>query len=135
MFLSRLLMADELPTGDKAIFAFLEMFALAFAFEGAGAFLHGEASWRIAGAWTISAFFFVAGIKWPWIKDRIGLRLAAGLSRIANDSRYRIGAMLLVAAYISGYLLISLYELRSDFNAYIAPRTVTENRQRICGIS
>lgn len=72
MFLWRLLMADEIPAGDKAVFAFLELFALAFAFEGAGSLLRGEPFWRVIGAWVLTAIFFVAGIKWPSLRKRFG---------------------------------------------------------------
>ena len=42
----RLFVAEELPTGDKAVFAFLEMVALEPAFEGVSALLNGK-DWMI----------------------------------------------------------------------------------------
>ena len=39
-------MADDVPAGNRACFAFLEMLALAFAFEATSALIHGgEPSW------------------------------------------------------------------------------------------
>lgn len=63
------LVADEIPTGDKAVFAFLEMIALAFAFEGVSSLLAGS-PWPVcAGSLLGAVMFFVAGIKWSWIKN------------------------------------------------------------------
>jgi TolB-like protein len=72
--------AEAPPTGNKAVYAFLELFALAFTFEGAGAMLRGESLWRVVGAWLVAVIFFVAGIQWPrirvWLAERIGSRKA-----------------------------------------------------------
>ena len=57
--------SDAPPAGDKAVYAFLELFALAFTFEGASALLRGESLWRIVGAWLVAIIFFIAGIQWP----------------------------------------------------------------------
>jgi TolB-like protein/tRNA A-37 threonylcarbamoyl transferase component Bud32 len=70
--------AEAPPTGNKAVYAFLELFALAFTFEGAGAMLRGEPLWRVVGAWLVAVVFFVAGIQWPrirlWLAGRFGSR-------------------------------------------------------------
>jgi hypothetical protein len=51
--------ADDLPTGDKAIFAFLEMIALAFAFEGTAELLHDGHAWHTyAGAYLGARLHF-----------------------------------------------------------------------------
>jgi hypothetical protein len=84
-----LLMADEVPSGDKAVFAFLELFALAFAFEGAGALLRGDPLWRIIGAWVLTAILFVAGIQWPALKKRIG---TSRIGTPRNDPRIWLSA-------------------------------------------
>src|SRR5260370_38402530 len=73
----RLLMAEEVPTGDKAVFAFLEMIALAFAFEGTSALLNGL-GWQIcAKSYVVAAAFFVAGIKWARLKAFFGIKGAS----------------------------------------------------------
>lgn len=120
-------MADELPTGDKAVFAFLEMFALAFAFEGVSRLLDGR---YLLGflALGISIVFFLAGIKWPQIKLRTGKRFVVGLDRIANDSRYRTSAILLIAFYIAISGLFYMHSLRSDLNKYVMPRSFTDKQ-------
>jgi hypothetical protein len=71
-----LLMADEVPAGDKAVFAFLEMIALAFAFEGTSALLNGL-GWQIcAKAYVVAGAFFVAGIKWTRLKASLGIKVS-----------------------------------------------------------
>ncbi len=70
MFLWRLVMANEIPSGDAAVFGFLELYALAFAFEGVSALLHHD---PVSFAWSFpcAVVFFVAGIKWKWLKGRV----------------------------------------------------------------
>jgi hypothetical protein len=63
-------MADEIPSGDKAVFAFLELFALAFAFEGAAALLRGELSWRTILSFVGAIVCFLGGIRWPQLRAR-----------------------------------------------------------------
>jgi len=77
---------DAPPTGDKAVYAFLELFALAFTFEGAAALLRGEALWRVIGAWLVAIFFFIAGIQWPKIRLFIGRRFGSRPAGIAGAS-------------------------------------------------
>jgi TolB-like protein/predicted Ser/Thr protein kinase len=76
--------AEAPPAGNKAVYAFLELFALAFTFEGAGAMLRGESLWRVVGAWLVAIIFFVAGIQWPrirlWLGERFGSRKDRELS-------------------------------------------------------
>jgi TolB-like protein/predicted Ser/Thr protein kinase len=67
--------ADAPPAGDKAVYAFLELFALAFTFEGAAALLRGESLLRVVGAWVVAVIFFVLGIQWPKIRLRLSQRL------------------------------------------------------------
>src|SRR5579863_9829766 len=71
MFLWRVLMAEEIPTGDKAVFAFLEMIALAFAFEGVNAMLNGRPWFIYVGSFFAALVFFLAGIKWPYLKSAL----------------------------------------------------------------
>src|SRR5438552_17343631 len=76
-------MADEVPTGDKAVFAFLEMIALAFAFEGTSAFLNGH-GWQIcAKSFLAAAAFFVAGIKWARLKAVLGIKGVSTIGLVA----------------------------------------------------
>jgi len=77
--------ADDPPTGNKAVYAFLELFALAFTFEGAGALLRGESLWKIAGAWLVAIIFFIAGIRWPKIKRSLEWRFASAPGQIAVE--------------------------------------------------
>jgi TolB-like protein/tRNA A-37 threonylcarbamoyl transferase component Bud32 len=86
--------ADDPPAGNKAVYAFLELFALAFTFEGAASLLRGESLWKIAGAWLVAVTFFVTGIRWPkirlYLQRRFGSRPGgAALAGIANVPRDR----------------------------------------------
>ena len=91
-------MADEVPTGDKAIFAFFEMLSLAFAFEGTAAWLRGESIDRFAKAYVACVILFVLGIAIPVGRRRIAdtVRVSGALSKILVT----IGLLVVVA---SGY--------------------------------
>ncbi len=65
-------MAEEPPTGDRAVFAFLELVALAFMFEGVSAFLNGKSVWELLGCATAALCFFLGGVKWPLIRAKLG---------------------------------------------------------------
>jgi len=88
-------MSDEVPSGDKAVFAFLEVIALAFAFEGVAALLRGEVRSFILSL-IGAVFFFVAGVKWPWIR---GILAGLGISK-RNVST---AALILMVAGVSIY--------------------------------
>lgn len=91
-------MADEIPTGDKAVFAFLEMVALAFAFEGVSALLNGG-RWPIyTGSLICAGVFFVAGIKWPKLKATV---FASRVAHLAHKPPmwFFAGALSAVALY------------------------------------
>ena len=75
---------DDPPTGNKAVYAFLELFALAFTFEGAAAFLHGESWWKVVGAWLVAIVFFVAGIQWPKIRKLLARRFGTPVYAISE---------------------------------------------------
>jgi hypothetical protein len=62
--------ADELPSGDKAVYLFLEILAFCFALASVDAFVakHWLAS---AGYVVVAIVLFVAGIKWPQIKRKL----------------------------------------------------------------
>jgi hypothetical protein len=83
-FLQRLLMADEVPTGDKAVFAFLEMIALAFAFEGTSALLNDHGWQIVAKSYLAATGFFVAGIKWAHIRSVLGIKGGLGIGLLAS---------------------------------------------------
>src|SRR5450755_1211987 len=87
-----LLMADDVPSGDKAVFAFLELIALAFAFEGVSALLDGKPWTRWGGAGIATIVFFVAGIKWPSIKHRLELAMPTELAKGGSKRFVLLGA-------------------------------------------
>ena len=73
-------MSDELPSGTRAVYIYLEMIALGFALEGVAAFMRGEALWKWAGALVVGALFLVAGVKSPQVRLKVGGRFSAYLN-------------------------------------------------------
>jgi|ERR1700761_612454 len=69
--LRRSLVTEQVPTGDIAVFAFLEIVALAFAFEGTSALLNERPLGIVISAYVAAVVFFIAGVKWPKTKRRI----------------------------------------------------------------
>jgi hypothetical protein len=61
---------DELPSGDRAVYVFLEILAFCFALASVDALVarHWLAS---SGYFTFAVVLFVAGIKWPQIKQKL----------------------------------------------------------------
>src|SRR5437868_546143 len=68
-------MSDELPTGDRAVYVFLEILAFCFALAFVDA-LVAQKPWSVSVRWLLLAiFFFLAGIKWPEVRTTLlGIR-------------------------------------------------------------
>jgi TolB-like protein len=102
-------MRDEPLNGDKAIFAFFEMVALAFAFEGVSALLNNR-PWPIYTAATFaSIFFFVIGIKWPLIKSRFhrpGKKILVSSLGISLKTLTVLMAVTIVVGAVSAFLVL-----------------------------
>jgi hypothetical protein len=99
-------MSESIPTGDTAVFALVEMFALAFAFEGTAQILNGGSAMKIAFAYTVAVGLFVAGLRWPWLKSKISPKFADSLIGLANDARVWFVALLIVFGFIGTPSLI-----------------------------
>jgi hypothetical protein len=105
-------MSDELPSGDKAVYIFLEMIALGFALEAVASFMHGDVWWRWIGALALGVLFFVAAVKWLQIKLIIAPRLVSTLERVANNRLYRrsiYAAIILVILGSTGFRIYRHY--------------------------
>jgi hypothetical protein len=124
VILGTLLMAEEPPSGDRAVFAFLELIALALMFEGISAFLNGKPWWILTACIGASLAVFIVGVKWPMVKSALP-RAAAPVERIASSYRFRISAFLLVPFLIIVSGVFYMRTLRADLDAYAMPRTVT----------
>jgi hypothetical protein len=94
-------MADSVPSGDTAVFALVEMFALAFAFEGTSLLLNGGGAMKVTFAYIAAVALLVAGMKWPFLKEHIGHRLSDSVTRLANDARVWFIALLVVFGFVS----------------------------------
>jgi hypothetical protein len=82
-----LFMPDELPSGDKAVYVFLEILAFCFALASVDALVVRH--WRSSVAYiAIALFFFIAGTKWPKLKA--GFSAAFQPPRIAVNRPIKI---------------------------------------------
>lgn len=99
-------MADSTPTGDTAVLALVEMFALAFAFEGTALLLNGGSVMKAVFAYVAAVGLFVVGLKWSWLKSKIGPTLAKSMVNLANDARIWFVALLIVFVFIGASNLI-----------------------------
>jgi len=103
--------AEQVPTGNVAWFGFLEMLALAFAFEGTNALLNGK-PWTIwIPAFASSALFFLGGIKVPWIRNKLD-RVDWGRWGRKIDIALRVAAAILIVSCV-GAVHFALRESRS----------------------
>lgn len=100
-----------LPTGNGAVFALFEMFALAFAFEGTTVLLSGRSSIKVAGAYIAAVALFFAGLKWSSLKSSLAPSFASSFVRLANNAYLWFLALLIVFSYIGAPSL--LQQLRS----------------------
>jgi hypothetical protein len=101
-------MAGELPTGDYAVFAFLEMIALAFAFASVEALVASRPWYISVGCLVLAILFFLAGIKWPQIKLKIGAGFISTVNVIVRNPLYRWSLFLLLIGSI-GVLAVSIF--------------------------
>ena len=115
------------PQGDGAIFAVFELFALAFAFEGTDRLLTGHYFAALV-AYIVALILMITGLKWRWIRQRIGARVASFFEGIGNDSRYWIGSVLLIAFFLAVTGLVYVRGIRSDIDIYVMPRTITDRK-------
>ena len=141
-------MPDDLPTGNKAVYEFLILFALPFVFAAEEEFRAGKPP-RVWLSWTVLAVvLFLLAIKWPKLKQVAGERLADTVERIAgfrmvivlavvayiaatkNDPRYRYGAIAIGLTYLIASAMAYVRSLRRDLDMYVMPRRLT-NRQAL----
>jgi hypothetical protein len=98
-------MAEEPPTGDRAVFAFLEMVALAFMFEGVSAFLNGKPFWEFLACFVTALFFFVAGATWSRLKSKIP-HVALKTNAASPGLWLAVGAIAGVGLWVTGASLV-----------------------------
>ena len=88
--LKDILMPDELPSGDKAVYVFLEIMAFCFALASVDALV--AARWiKSACFFLVAIAFFLAGIKWPKIK--VSLFSKPEIERLKSDLRWNDGSL------------------------------------------
>lgn len=114
-FLKDFVMPDELPSGDRAVYVFIEMIALGFVLVAITALV-------------LAIVFFLVGIKWTSLKSRIWPTWAERIDRAAGDYRFRYGLPLLLVGAAGIYTISYLQSLRNDLDMYVMPRVVTEKQ-------
>lgn len=141
-------MVDELPSGDRAVYLFLEMIALGFVLTAIDAVVNGKAPIVWLSCFALSVIFFLAGIKWPQIKQVSGEQFSNAVERVAS---YRALAVLGFAAYVAitqhepryrytsvglgvGYFVLTgvayVRSLRRDLDRYVMPRQITSKHAK-----
>jgi len=108
-------------------YVFIEMIALGFVLASIEAFVNGR-PWFISLICLVCGLIcFLAGIKWPKIKLLVGARVASSVDRIAHDSRYRSGLILLLMGCVA---ILYRHSLRSDLDTYAMPRSITDKQAK-----
>jgi hypothetical protein len=117
-------MAGELPSGDTAVYLFLEILAFCFALASVDALVakHWLAS---AGYMIVAVVLFVAGIKWPRIKQKLSgpssgsLPLAAHpadtFTQGENRQFVNVTAQYLMGFYRQGHTSVQANKLAEAF--------------------
>ena len=99
-------MADEIPSGNYAVFAFLELLAAAFIFEGVSALLSGT-SWRVClPALAGGTIFFLVGIKTPWIRSKYTSVDWNLWGKRINNALIAVCGLGVIAVMASGYFAV-----------------------------
>jgi len=120
-------MPDETPTGDRAVYVFIEMIALGFVLYSIEEAFKDKPSWaKFAIALALGLIFFILGVKWTTLKTKIHFSLAGRIDRLANDYRYRYGLALFLIGIFSTYVLISINSLRRDFDTRFGQRKISK---------
>jgi hypothetical protein len=123
------IMSEDVPSGDKAVYLFIEMIALGFILYAIEEAFKDHPSWvKVGIAIFFGLSFFLLGIKWSRLKARLWPRLSSRVEAVANDYRYRYGLILLLTAAIIGYVMVSMRSIRSDLDRYLLPRTITRQQ-------
>jgi len=94
--LRSLLTQDQLPTGNTAVYVFLEMIALGFALAAVDSLVNNKPLFISFGCLVLAVFFFLIGIKWPQIKHKVGPQFV----RYLNLRSVWMAVFVILSAYI-----------------------------------
>lgn len=140
-------MSDDTPSGDRAVYLFLEMIALGFVLAAVDTGVNGKPLQVWGSCLVAGLVFFVLGVKWAAIRQSISLQLVQIIESIAHftplivlgacayvaitrsDTTYRFGAL----GFATGYIVIgsTLYvrRIRRDLDRYAMPRRLTDTQR------
>jgi hypothetical protein len=141
-------MPDEAPSGNKAVFELLMLFALPFSFAAEETFREGK-PFHVWGAWTgLALGLFFLGITWARIGGFVGERFSEILERVAAyralvvlgpatyiaitrpDIRYRYTALAVGLGYLAIVVIAYVRSIRRDVDRYVMPRRITKTQAR-----
>jgi hypothetical protein len=130
-------MPGDLPSGDKAVYLFFEMLALAFLFAAVDALI-GSKPWYIsAGSLALAVLFYLTGLKWPIVRSTIGSRLLFSVFlasvvllslSVLRWPSIKPGFVKVLGGCIAAYCILYVRSLRGDIQMYVMPRTITNRR-------
>lgn len=134
-------MSDQPPRESTAVYAFFEMFALAFAFSAVENWFSGKSGWSVAICALLSVVLFLLGVRWSRIKELVGeprlldviaryriLIVIAGVAYLwltPHAVRIRYAALTFVGLYIVIAVVSFVRRLRSDLDKYVMPRQLS----------
>jgi hypothetical protein len=119
-------MSDELlPPGNTSVFQLLSIFASAFATTGATLLLTGGGYVVGIAALAFAVFLFIVGLKWSSVRRHAGQNFVLMVDKLAQ---YRNTVVLFIVAGFVIYGIHFVYNLRSDINKYVIPRTITSQQ-------
>ena len=138
----------EPPSWSWAVFAFFEIWALAFAFMAVEKFAADKPAKVWGGYALVSLVLFIAGIAWPriqqalsdhvvgfieWLASYRVLLVVAASAYVAltkQDPQYRYGALGAATAYALLNVIAYVRALRRDLDRYAMPRRLTARQTR-----
>ncbi|MFZ0498380.1 MAG: hypothetical protein WAM52_04545, partial [Steroidobacteraceae bacterium] len=137
-------MAEQPPSGDRAVYTFLEMVALVFLFAAVETGVEQGKPPIVWGSCLVAGVIsFIAAIKWGRIQTALGnqvvgmiewlagyrallvLALAAYIAITYSEPRYRYGACAVAGIYVLWISIRYMRSIRRDLNRYVMPRRLS----------
>lgn len=125
-FLTDILMPDELPSGDRAVYVFLEMIALGFVLYAVEEGFNSSASWtKVSIAVILASLIYLLAINWTRLKQKLWPSLVKQIDLVTSDYRFRYGVPLLLLGGAAVWGISYLHSLRLDLDMYVTPRVLS----------
>ena len=123
-------MFDDLPAQDRVVCTVFDYLGLGWLLLVPEVlFVSGAALWKMLLAIAFGVLCICVANYWTRIKPRLGPSLVASVTWVANN--FWLKRILVLTAF--GYLVVVVLsfslQLRSDLDAYITPRTISEEQE------